>query len=217
MKTKIVLNGKSYAGNPRVRFDEGDVASAATSRRGSLLYKHSNLVIIAGLVAGLVTGFGHAAEDNPASVNLETPDAFLSYVEATGTQFIDTGVKARGGTKVEASFQYKGYVSSGGHGVFIGADSFRAIAVHSSWYYFGYSGSTKSVWGYVDNNESTGFVCTYADEQGKAVSGDNLVYTCEVTENGACTITVSGSSRGNGTATRAAMGTLSPFSFSSTR
>ena len=208
MKTKKVLNGKSYAGNPRVRFDEGDVASAATSRRGSLLYKHSNLVIIAGLVAGLVTGFGHAAEDNPASVNLETPDAFLSYVEATGTQFIDTGVKARGGTKVEASFQYKGY-SSGGYGVFIGADSFRAIAVHNSWYYFGYSGSVKSVWGYVDKNENTGFSCTYADETGKAVSGDNLVYTCEVTENGACTITVSGSSRGNGTATRAAMGTLS--------
>lgn len=140
----------------------------------------------------------------------ETPDAFLSYVEATGTQFVDTGVKARGGTKVEASFQYKGYVSSGGHGVFIGADGFRAIAVHNSWYYFGYSGSTKSVWGYVDNNEATGFVCTYADEKGKAVSGNNLVYTCEVTENGACTITVSGSTHGNGTATRAAMGTLSP-------
>ena len=33
-------------------------------------------------------------------VDLETPDAFLSYVEATGTQFVDTGVKARGGTKV---------------------------------------------------------------------------------------------------------------------
>ena len=208
-KTKKVLNGKSYAGNPHVRFEEGEVASAATPRRVSLLYKHSNLVIIAGLVAGLVTGFGHAAEGDPASVNLETPDAFLSYVEATGTQFVDTGVKARGGTKVEASFQYKGY-SSSGHGVFIGADSFRAIAVYNSWYYFGYSGSTKSVWGYVDNNENTGFVCTYADEQGKAVSGDNLVYTCEVTENGACTITVSGSSRGNGTATRAAMGTLSP-------
>ena len=142
-------------------------------------------------------------------VDLETPDAFLSYVEATGTQFVDTGVKARGGTKVEASFQYKGY-SSGGHGVLIGADGFRAIAVHNSWYYFGYSGSVKSVWGYVDNNETTGFVCTYADEKGKAVSGDDLVYTCEVTENGACTITVSGSSHGNGTATRAAMGTLSP-------
>ena len=32
------LNGKPYAGNPHVRFDEEEVASAATPRRGSLLY-----------------------------------------------------------------------------------------------------------------------------------------------------------------------------------
>ena len=39
MATGKALNGKSYAGNPHVRFDEGEVASAATPRRGSLLYK----------------------------------------------------------------------------------------------------------------------------------------------------------------------------------
>ena len=39
MKTGKALNGKPYAGNSHVRFDEGDVASAATPRRGSLLYK----------------------------------------------------------------------------------------------------------------------------------------------------------------------------------
>ena len=39
MATGNALNGKPYAGNPHVRFDEGDVASAATPRRGSLLYK----------------------------------------------------------------------------------------------------------------------------------------------------------------------------------
>ena len=33
------LDGKPYAGNPHVRFDEGEVAPAATPRRGSLLYK----------------------------------------------------------------------------------------------------------------------------------------------------------------------------------
>ena len=42
MATGKALNGKPYAGNPHVRFDEGEVASAATprrgSRRGSLLY-----------------------------------------------------------------------------------------------------------------------------------------------------------------------------------
>ena len=35
------LDGKPYAGNPHVRFDEGEVAPAATPRRGSLLYKVS--------------------------------------------------------------------------------------------------------------------------------------------------------------------------------
>ena len=39
MATGKALNGKPYAGNPHVRFDEGEVASAATPRRGSLLYK----------------------------------------------------------------------------------------------------------------------------------------------------------------------------------
>ncbi len=33
------LNGKPYAGNPHVRFDEGEAASTAMSRRGSLLYE----------------------------------------------------------------------------------------------------------------------------------------------------------------------------------
>ena len=38
MATGKALNGKPYAGNPHVRFDEGEVAPAATPRRGSLLY-----------------------------------------------------------------------------------------------------------------------------------------------------------------------------------
>ena len=40
-KRKEVLNGKPYAGNPHVRFDEGKIASA-TPRRGSLLYTAAN-------------------------------------------------------------------------------------------------------------------------------------------------------------------------------
>ena len=40
MTTGKALNGKPYAGNPHVRFDEGEVASAATPRRGSLLYNY---------------------------------------------------------------------------------------------------------------------------------------------------------------------------------
>ena len=39
MTKKYALNGKPYAGNPHVWFDEGEAASTATLRRGSLLYK----------------------------------------------------------------------------------------------------------------------------------------------------------------------------------
>ena len=39
MATGKALDGKPYAGKPHVRFDEGEVASAAMPRRGSLLYK----------------------------------------------------------------------------------------------------------------------------------------------------------------------------------
>ena len=44
MATGKALNGKPYAGNPHVRFDEGEVAPAATPRRGSLLYKEVRLL-----------------------------------------------------------------------------------------------------------------------------------------------------------------------------
>lgn len=37
--TNAILRGKPDAGNPHVRFDEGEVASAKP-RRGSLLYKY---------------------------------------------------------------------------------------------------------------------------------------------------------------------------------
>ena len=47
MTTGKALNGKSYAGNPHVRFDEGEVASAAMPRRGSLLYTIAVLAIAA--------------------------------------------------------------------------------------------------------------------------------------------------------------------------
>ena len=42
--TNAALRGKPDAGNPHVRFDEGEVAPAATPRRGSLLYKKINIL-----------------------------------------------------------------------------------------------------------------------------------------------------------------------------
>ena len=49
MATGKALNGKPYAGNPHVRFDEGEVASAATPRRGSLLYEITRSTFLKGL------------------------------------------------------------------------------------------------------------------------------------------------------------------------
>ena len=46
MATGKALDGKPYAGNPHVRFDEGEVAPATTPRRGSLLYKHSTTIAL---------------------------------------------------------------------------------------------------------------------------------------------------------------------------
>ena len=45
--TDAALRGKPDAGNPHVRFDEGEVAPAATPRRGSLLYTKNAMVSIA--------------------------------------------------------------------------------------------------------------------------------------------------------------------------
>ena len=51
--TNAILRGKPYAGNPHVRFDEGEVAPAAKPRRGSPLYKKITAVFCAGLAAVL--------------------------------------------------------------------------------------------------------------------------------------------------------------------
>ena len=67
--------------------------------------KHSKLAVIAGLVAGLFIGFGYAADDGSSTSDvLETPDYLLEYVKSTGAQFVDTGIKAKSGTKAEIVF-----------------------------------------------------------------------------------------------------------------
>ena len=51
MATGKALDGKPSAGNPHVRFDEGEVAPATTPRRGSLFYK--TFFVLAACAAGL--------------------------------------------------------------------------------------------------------------------------------------------------------------------
>ena len=60
--TNAALRGKSDAGNPHVRFDEGEVASAATPRRGSLLYGKLLATLGVALAAATITLVAGAAD-----------------------------------------------------------------------------------------------------------------------------------------------------------
>ena len=82
MATGKALNGKPYAGNPHVRFDEGEVAPAATPRRGSLLYKR-----IAGFVGmALLVGGAQATDLTWTGAESATWNATaLNWKDAGGT------------------------------------------------------------------------------------------------------------------------------------
>jgi len=53
--TNAALRGKPDAGNPHVRFEEGEVALAATPRRGSLLYNMKKLIAVAAVAASMMS------------------------------------------------------------------------------------------------------------------------------------------------------------------
>ena len=83
MATGKALDGKPYAGNPHVapsqcyggtgRFDEGEVAPAATPRRGSLLYKRlARLCIVGGVFTCASATFASGATWTNSVAN--TPD-----------------------------------------------------------------------------------------------------------------------------------------------
>ena len=92
MTTGKALNGKPYAGNPHVRFDEGEVASAATPRRGSLLYKAmknvsfvksaSRVLAVAAvsLCAGNALGAAYEWSNTTTAANL----GHETYIDSTG-------------------------------------------------------------------------------------------------------------------------------------
>ena len=108
MTTGKALNGKPYAGNPHVRFDEGEVASAATPRRGSLLYIRAAIAAIcvaaalpSYVVAGTATiGFAgykgsETLTDFPALIKLPDCAAGFAYADAAANgadvYFTDAG------------------------------------------------------------------------------------------------------------------------------
>ena len=63
MTTGKALSGKPYAGNPHVRFDEGEVASEATPRRGSLLYK--KLIGVSAALCAALCGAPDSFQNRP--------------------------------------------------------------------------------------------------------------------------------------------------------
>ena len=98
MATEKALNGKAYAGNPHVRFDEGEVASTATPRRGSLLYNktvhditnaHKKLVpmvTLSCLLLFAVKGGAEVVYENDFSVR--TSKAAIPYEEKSSLLFL---------------------------------------------------------------------------------------------------------------------------------
>ena len=74
------LEGKSYAGNPHVQSDEGEVAPAATSRRVSLLCKSDKMKgsLFLCASAGVVLWWGASAAATAPSTVAEPPVRRLS-------------------------------------------------------------------------------------------------------------------------------------------
>ena len=60
---------------------------------------------------------GGALAAGPVTARKAEVATFVKYVESTGTQFIDTGVMGRAGTRCEASFNMKTVADDGNYGV----------------------------------------------------------------------------------------------------
>ena len=100
--TNAILRGKPDAGNPHVRFDEGEVASAKP-RRGSLLYNSSIKVLLLSLIVSTgvfnSSGFTH--------VNFRLPEGYsqLEYLESTGAQRIMLSTPIGPNSSVKMNFR----------------------------------------------------------------------------------------------------------------
>ena len=135
MTTGKALNGKPYAGNPHVRFDEGEVASctaeaslrrvhcrrqpegrasvcAATPRRGSLLYKMEMTrrgfmrgALAAGAYGVAGRDFGFAATADAAALPLPTP-AHLKWADMELGMFYHYDIPIFGGGRAPDPKRY---------------------------------------------------------------------------------------------------------------
>ena len=77
--SSTIHKGTPYAGNPHVRFDEGEVAPAATPRRGSLLYKKLTMMIGAAAVVVVAISPMAAKADEYSFFKYDTGTALNGY------------------------------------------------------------------------------------------------------------------------------------------
>jgi len=136
----------------------------------------------------------------PSPLFADTPDAFLEYVESTGSQFVDTELKAIAGTKVECSLAN---YNKGAHTVFMGAGK-QNSADSCIWmlsfktYYLGYGYGPVSC--YVDTNPSYGSFDSCSKLDGSVSDGQRYGYTAEMSSTGVYTITATGANLDGGIA-----------------
>ena len=78
-----------------------------------------------------------ASTTSAAAADYGEPDAYLDYIESTGEQYIDTGVRAKTGLKVRADFSWEGSISTKTDWGLVGArddkdnpNSYRMLMVH---------------------------------------------------------------------------------------
>ena len=118
MTTGKALNGKPYAGNPHVRFDEGEVASAAMPRRGSLLYKR--IAVILGAAALLPL---HA--DTYQFIVSGYPAANESYAAASAATSLETATRSGGSAASALEARYRTWDES--DGIALRSDTYRGL------------------------------------------------------------------------------------------
>ena len=82
----------------------------------------------------------------PSPSFADTPDAYLEYVESTNGQYIDTGVRARSGTRVETGMMWR-EIGGAFYRTFVGAKSgnnnFLLVHAQNTYHWF-YGYGTKS-------------------------------------------------------------------------
>ena len=108
------LRGKPGAGNPRIRFDEGEVAPTATPRCGSLLDRNitdalRRAVSLCGcLVASfLALALAALSPSDAYAGTLPRGTKFVEYIESSGTQWINTGFSpSNANVRIEVTYQF---------------------------------------------------------------------------------------------------------------